>query len=166
MSFVRFLTTAVVLLTALADSPPFRSAAAEPIAARGYLHLNGYTRHFSAPDANDALYGLGWTWYTQPRGRLLTAFEADIFEDSGRKLSAYIGYSWTATFRLANLGVTGALMRHRNFSPYNHACLLPVALPYGEFLVHGVKLRAYYVPPIRRKTDHQVAFQLMVPLLR
>jgi hypothetical protein len=133
---------------------------------RGWLHLNGYTHHFTASDCNDRLFGLGGTWYTRSRGRMLTAFEADVFQDSARKPSAYVGHSWTAPFRFGSVGVTGALMYHRNFKTQNNWRLLPVALPFAETRLGGVKVRAYYVPPLRNASDHQIALQLMVPLAR
>src|SRR3954464_12176476 len=100
--------------------------------ARGWIHLNGYTHHFAAPDANDNLFGLGATWYVQKWGKIARAWETDVFRDSGCKLSGYAGHSWTYRMHYANAGVTGALMYHRNFSKYNRWSTLPVALPYAE----------------------------------
>jgi len=43
---------------------------------------------------------------------------------------------------------------------------MPVALPYLESRGTRYKVRLYYVPPIRRSSDHQVALQLMLPLFQ
>src|SRR5215212_6920637 len=52
--------------------------------ARGWLHANGYTHHFAAPGANDNILGAGFTWYTWRSENLATAWEAVVFQDSGR----------------------------------------------------------------------------------
>jgi hypothetical protein len=141
-------------------------AAPEFTETRGWLHLNGYTHHFDAPDANDDLYGAGFTWYTRRHGTFATAWEGDVFQDSARKLCAYAGHSWTLPLRFANVGVTGALMYHRNFAKQTRACILPVALPFLETGGERCKLRIYYVPPVRSPHDHQISFQLLVPFWR
>jgi hypothetical protein len=65
-----------------------------------------------------------------------------------------------------SVGVTAALMYHRNFAKQTRACILPVALPYWESRGQSYKLRVYYVPPVRSRHDHQVSFQLLVPIWR
>ena len=62
---------------------------------RNWLHVDGYSHHFDAPGANPALLGFGITRYDRRQGRVVRAWEADVFQDSGRKLSAYVGLSWT-----------------------------------------------------------------------
>jgi len=129
-----------------------------------WLHLNGYTHHFAASDANDRLFGVGLTWQGVSRGRTATAFEADLFKDSDRKLSCYVGASWRYAFRPIAVGITGALMYHRNFTKHNDWGVLPVALPFCETRGRAMKLRLYYIPPIRDPDDHQLSVQLMLPL--
>lgn len=140
------------------------NACAQENPARGWLHLNGYTHHFEAPDANDNLLGVGATWYVKKWGRIARAWEADLFQDSGRKLSGYVGQSLTYRGRFANAGVTAALMYHRNFAKQNRWSVLPVALPYAELPLGKFSLRAYYIPPLRRGSDQQIAFQVLVPM--
>src|SRR3954464_10992551 len=96
----------------LAACSPLCAANAEFTQTRGWLHVNGYTHHFDAPGANDQLWGAGFTWYTRTYGPMATAWEADVFQDSGRKLCAYAGGSLTTPTRWGNFGVTGALMYH------------------------------------------------------
>lgn len=129
-----------------------------------FLHLNGYTQHFAAPGANNRLYGLGATWHIRRAGRLRTAWETDAFRDSGRKLSMYAGHSWTLPLAVGNVGVTGALMYHRNFRAQNRWGVLPVALPFAEAALSRGVLRVYYIPPVRNRCDHQVSLQFLVPL--
>ena len=144
--------------------PIARSAPDETQRWRGFLHLNGYTYHFAAPGTNDKLLGTGVTWYTHAWGRVQTAVEADVFQDSAYKLSGYAGHSWTLPFRLGSLGATGALMYHRNFESQNRYRILPVVLPFAETTVfRGAKIRAYYIPPVRNRCDEQIAVQLMIP---
>jgi hypothetical protein len=128
-----------------------------------WVHLNGYTRHFSATDCNDSLFGVGLTKYTRLDRTLITAWEADAFQDSARQLSAYVGYSWTAPTRWVSVGLTVAVMYHRNFLAEDSLGVLPVAFPYLETRGRGLKLRVYYVAPVRRASDEQVAVQLMLP---
>src|SRR5262245_16473477 len=85
-------------------------AAPEFTQTRGWLHLNGYSHHFDAPDANDQLWGAGFTWYARRYGTTALAWEGDVFQDSGRKLCAYAGTSWTFSTRFGHPGLTAALM--------------------------------------------------------
>ncbi len=142
-------------------------AAPEFTQTRGWAHLNGYSHHFDAPDANNALFGAGFSWYVKRYGRTVQAWEGDVFLDSGRKVSGYFGRSLILPLgRFGGAGVTGALMYHRNFAKYNRANLMPVALPFFETGGEAMKLRIYYVPPVRSASDHQVAFQIMLPVWR
>ena len=154
---------AQVLLGLLLSCP---LAQAEEVRARGWVHLNGYTHHFDAPDANDNVFGLGVTWHTRKWGRVVEAWEADVFRDSGYKLSAYAGYSWAYRMPYLNAGVTGALMYHRNFARQNPWSVLPVGLPFLEMPRQNFSVRAYYIPPVRHRCDHQIAFQMLVPFAR
>ena len=151
----------LLLIIACSELP-----AAEFTRTRGWLHANGYSRHFSADDANDRLLGLGFTYYTGRRGTWHTAWEGDVFRDSGRKVAGYVGYAWTRPTNWVSFGVTAALMHHRNFAAHNSLRILPVALPFLETRGERIKARIYYIPPIRRPSDHQVAVQLLLPLLR
>jgi hypothetical protein len=128
-----------------------------------WIHLNGYTHHFSAPDANNNLMGFGFTSRDQRFSRLSLGWEADVFRDSGCKLSAYAGRSVTYRFRACSVGVTGALMYHHNFAKQNRWGLLPVALPFIETGGDLLRARLYYVPPVRSVHDHQIAIQMLVP---
>jgi hypothetical protein len=131
---------------------------------RGWLHLDGYTHHFDAPGANDRLFGLGFTWYVRRFSIPIVAWEGDVFEDSACKPSGYFGQSWAFPSRLGNFGVTGALMYHRNFVSQTRWRVLPVALPFWETHGSRMKLRVYYIPPVRSRHDHQVSVQLLLPL--
>lgn len=132
--------------------------------ARGWIHVNGYTYHMVAHDANSELYGIGLTWYTHVTERYQTAWEADVFSDSAKKPSMYVGYSLAAPFKYIALGATGAIMYHRNFEKENSLRILPVVLPFAEIGKNHVRVRIYYVPPVRRRTDEQIAIQLLLPI--
>lgn len=141
---------------------PWRTAAGAEEGG-GWVHLNGYSHHLNAANANGHLWGLGFTWPVKPYGSPATAWEGDVFRDSGRKLSAYVGHSWTWPLgRFAGVGITGAIMHHRNFAKYNAASLMPVGLPYLETKGRALRWRVYYIPPVRSPSDRQVAVQLMV----
>jgi hypothetical protein len=142
------------------------SVHAEDLRARGWLHLDGYTHHFNAPDANDDIFGLGFTWYNRQWDQVVGAWETDVFRDSGCRLSAYAGYSWTYRTNAVNVGITGALMYHCNFAAQNRLRVLPVGLPFAELPLKKFSLRAYYIPPVRSRTDQQIAFQVLVPFAR
>lgn len=142
-------------------------SAPEFIDTRGWLHLNGYTHHFDAPGANDNIFGAGFTWYDRRHGSPLVAWEGEVFRDSGRKLSAYLGRSWT--FSIGDhigAGLTAAVMYHQNFARQNRWRVLPVGLPFLETRSRSLKLRVYYVPPFRSRHDRQIAFQAQVPVWR
>lgn len=132
--------------------------------ARGWLHLNGYSHHFAVRDANDQLLGVGYTHYRRRYGRIIPAWEFDAFQDSGKKFSAYVGHSWTFPFQYFSAGLTGAIMYHRNFAAQNRMNTLPVAFPFLETRGARLKARLYYVPPVRRASDQQIALQFMLPI--
>jgi hypothetical protein len=134
--------------------------------SRNWVHLNGYSYHINATDTNDRLFGIGLTRYRRMHGRIVPAWEADLFQDSARKLSAYAGHSWTIPTRHLSFGATGAIMYHRNFASQNDARLLPVAFPFIETRGSRWKARVYYVVPLRNASDQQIAFQLMLPFSR
>jgi len=142
------------------------SAQVEDLQPRGWLHLNGYTHHFDAPGANDELYGLGFTWYTQTTGNIERAWEADVFRDSACKPSAYAGHSWIYATRHWKAGLLAGLMYHRNFIKEDRWCLMPIALPFLELPLRAFSIRAYYVPPVRSRSDNQIAFQILIPSIR
>ena len=115
-----------LILIALLAAAPLR-ADQEFTATRGWMHANGYSYHMNAPDANDALLGVGFTYYRRGYGRVLPAWEGDVFQDSARKPAAYLGHSWTLPTRHVSFGATAALMYHRNFSGYHSLAIMPVA---------------------------------------
>ena len=135
------------------------------VTPQAWVHIDGYTYHMVARDCNNLLLGSGLTWYTRDDEKLRTAWEADAFADSARKLAAYAGYSVGLPLRAITIGMTGAIMYHRNFAAENRLRTLPVAFPFLEFECR-FKVRIYYVPPVRRASDEQVAVQLLVPIGR
>lgn len=154
--FFFFLTCAKILGQCLAcdESPP----------SKIWFHLNGYTQHFDAPNTNSALFGVGFTWYQKPYHRILNGWEGDVFQDSARKPSGYLGYSGTIPFRIIGVGATVAIMYHRNFIDEDRWRILPVVLPFLEKGGEFFKVRLYYIPPVRRRYDQQVSLQLMTAL--
>lgn len=127
-----------------------------------WLHFDGLTYHFDAPGANSLLWGSGLTWYHKSSLPMLTAWEGDAFEDSERHLAAYLGHSWAIPFKYFNFGATAALMYHHDFASQNKYLTLPVVIPFLETHGRSLKLRIYYVPPVRNPTDQQVAAQLLL----
>jgi hypothetical protein len=144
----------------------FVHAAPEISEAPGWLHVNGYTHHFDAPGANDRLFGLGFTWYVRRFSTPVVAWEGDVFQDSACKLSGYLGQSWAFPTTFGNFGATGALMYHRNFVTQTRWRVLPVVLPFWETHGSRMKLRVYYIPPVRSRHDHQVTVQVLLPFSR
>jgi len=146
----------------------FLRAAGEPEFTyhRGWLHLNGYSHHFEARDANAKLFGGGFTWYSARSGNVIASWTADVYQDSERKLSGLVGRSWTLPLRWGSVGATAAAMHHRNFRAHNSLGLMPVLLPFVETRGLAYKLRLYYIPPFRSPSDHQVAIQLRTPVWR
>lgn len=156
----------LTLLLTLATTPAALSAP-DPNETRGWLHLNGRTHHFAAPGANDNLFGVGFTWYAPSESSVRTAWEGDVFQDSGRKLSAYLGQSWTVPlWSNSGVGLTVALMYHENFARQNRWRVLPVGLPFWETRGQSLTLRLYYIPPVRSRRDQQVALQALLPFWR
>lgn len=160
-SVVRWLIPLCALLPLIAAHSHAQQVENEPTT---WLHLNGYSYHLVAKDCNSFLYGAGLTLYSRDTGRYRTAWEGDVFADSARKLSIYGGYSAVWKFGVLNAGATAAIMYHRNFHRENRFGILPVALPFVETGVRRVKVRIYYIPPVRRASDEQIAVQLMVGL--
>ena len=68
--------------------------------------------------------------------------------------------------RRDSLDSIGAIMYHRNFIKQDRACILPAALPFWETSGENLRLRVYYIPPVRSRHDHQVSFQLLLPFWR
>lgn len=129
-----------------------------------WLHLNGYSHHFAAPDANSKLWGVGFSSRTRSDGTLLWSWEGDVFSDSACKPSAYVGKAAAVRMGPSLLGVTGAAMYHRNFRAENRLRVLPVAFPFWEIGSKTMRTRIYYVPGLRRRTDEQIAVQFMLSL--
>lgn len=141
-------------------------AQAEFTRHHGWIHLNGYSHHFAADDANDQLLGLGYTHYRRRYGPVIPAWEFDVFQDSGKKLSTYVGHSWTVPFKHLSAGVTAAVMYHRNFAAHNRLSTAPVAFPFLESRSERLKVRVYYIPPVRRASDQQIAVQILWAIRR
>jgi hypothetical protein len=146
-------------------SAPFCPARGETefTSTQTWIHLDGYTHHFCAPGANPYLFGFGVTRYTRTYGPVLHSWEADVFRDSACKPSAYAGYAWTVPTSYFSFGGTAAVMYHRNFKSQDRFRILPVFLPFAETRGERLKFRLYYLPPVRRASDEQIAVQLMLP---
>ncbi len=133
-----------------------------------WFHLNGLTIHFDkrpepGETVNDYLFGTGFTWDFHRGSRWTFAVEFDIFWDSNEEISAILGPS--ARVRLipmVEVGATAMAMYKEAFDRDYGFPVLPMALPFVQIGFEYVQLRMYYIPPVRRSTDEQLTFQLLV----
>lgn len=135
-----------------------------------YLHLNGYTIHFDkrpepGDTVNDYLIGLGTSVRFQTDSDWVWGIAGDLFLDSNEEISGVIGP--TVEYFLherVTIGAAGFLMYKESFDRDYGFPFLPVPLPFVDFDLKRVNLRCFYIPPVRRPTDHQISFQLRIPL--
>lgn len=151
-----------------ADAPREQTAFGLPI-RRWHLHLNGYSIHLHKPSAsgkrpNDLLLGLGGAMEIETDGPWIWEIAADAFVDSRDELSAVLGPAFHYPVN-DHFSAGGAvfLMYKQAFQDDYGFPILPVPLPFAEIGNEKVRLRTYYVPPVRRPGDHQVVFQVRIP---
>jgi len=140
-----------------------------PVADRKFwLHLNGLTIHFDKrPDpgetVNDYLFGSGFTWDFYRGTRWTFALELDVFLDSNEEISGIFGPSARVRLiPLVEVGVTAMAMYKEAFDRDYGFPVIPMALPFAQVGFEYLQLRMYYIPPVRRSTDEQLTFQLLV----
>ena len=137
---------------------------------QSYLHLNGYSIHFDkrpepGESVNDYLIGLGYAAEFDTQGTLIYEFLIDVFNDSREEISAVFGP--TVQYPLNDyfhIGAAGLLMYKKAFEEDYNFPLLPTPLPFAELRGERLSLRSYYIPPVRKPTDHQIVFQLRIAL--
>ena len=136
---------------------------------RWVLHANGYTIHFNkkpkpGEEVNDFLYGLGFHYEWARGPRHTWAAEFDAFNDSHNELSLLGGASGRYDLGPVEIGATGMLMYKSTFSDDEGTPVLPLLIPFVQKEFNSWGIRMYYVPPVRKPTDHQITFQLHIPL--
>lgn len=150
--------------------PEFELVVDDNAGRQWYLHLNGYTIHFvKRPEpgqtVNDYLIGLGASVRYLSDSNWIWGITGDVFLDSNEEISAVVGP--TLDYRLhrrVNVGAAGFLMYKESFDRDYGFPILPVPLPFVDFDFKWLNLRCFYIPPVRRATDHQISFQLRIPL--
>lgn len=140
-----------------------------PLADRKFwFHINGLTIHFDKrPDpgetVNDYLFGTGFTWDFHRGQRWTFAVEFDVFLDSNEEISAILGPSARVRLiPLVEIGATAMAMYKEAFDRDYGFPVIPMALPFVQVGFEYLQLRMYYIPPVRRSTDEQLTFQLLV----
>lgn len=132
-----------------------------------FLHLNGYAVHFNGnEDENNFLIGTGFTynWRHFQKFDILASIEVDVFKDSNEKISALAGISFVKNLGLASVGLNAHIMYKDSFIDDAGTPILPLVLPFVELGQGSIRLRMFYIPPIRTANDHQVDFQLLIGL--
>lgn len=153
-----------------ADAPAQGAFGFLPPVRQSFLHLNGYSIHFDKRPApgksvNDHLFGLGGSVEFDTHGPLIWGIAGDVFWDSREEVSAVLGPSCHYPFNdHVSVGGAAFLMYKTAFQRDYGFPILPVPLPFAEIGTERIRLRTYYIPPVRRPTDHQVVFQLRIPL--
>lgn len=133
-----------------------------------WFHINGLTIHFDkrpepGETMNDYLFGTGFTWDFYRGSRWTFAVEFDAFLDSNEEISAILGPSVRVRLiPMVEVGATAMAMYKEAFDRDYGFPILPMALPFVQVGFEYVQLRMYYIPPVRRSTDEQLTFQLLV----
>lgn len=148
----------------------FTTSLGLPPVQKTYLHLNGLTIHFDkrpepGKTVNDYLIGLGGSIEFETSGTFIYGVTFDVFNDSNKEIAAVIGPSaeWPLHERF-RIGASLFLFYKESFQRDNGFPLLVTPLPFADIrLFERAHLRTYYIPPVRKPTDHQLTFQLRIP---
>jgi len=166
----RLLIASVVLVLCLGTSMKTRADSAWKPSRQ--LHINGYSYHIHSDsrDANDFLVGLGLTWDIKrvdlnwlKLTDVVIAFEGDVFKDSGYEWALGAGISLRKAVSVFEIGVSCGLTYKKHLYEEHGSPLFPYALPFIQSnFDHRINVRVTWVPPVRKETDNQVLFQLLV----
>jgi len=135
------------------------------------LHINGYAFHIKNDDeVNEFIVGLGLTWDIKRVNfdwikltDVVLAFDGDVFKDSNYEWAVAGGISLRKPVGVFEFGVVAGLTYKQNLRKDSGWPLFPYALPFIQSnFDYPLNVRATWIPPVRKKTDNQVVFQLLV----
>ncbi len=135
-----------------------------------FLNLNGYAWHFNKGDeseekVNDWPFGVGMTYELRRREDYIWTVDGDLFfVDSNRDFAAAAGSSIFWRTPLVDLGLRGGLLYKKNFEEDWGVPLGPVLFPVLQWELKYFALKVLYIPPVRKSTDQQLFFQVLIPL--
>ena len=114
--------------------------------------------------------GLGLTWdiervnfdWIKLTGVVL-AFDGDVFKDSNYDWAVAAGISLRKPVGVVEFGLIAGLTYKKNLQEDSGFPLFPYALPFIQSnFDYPLNVRATWIPPVRKETDNQVVFQLLV----
>ncbi|MFP4352715.1 MAG: hypothetical protein ACLFRP_07975 [Puniceicoccaceae bacterium] len=135
-----------------------------------FLNLNLYSWHFKKGDeseerVNDWPLGLGLTCELRRRANYIWSADGDLFfEDSNRDFAAALSSTFLWRTRFGNFGVRGGLLYKNNFIEDWGVPLGPVIFPVAQWEFKRFALKVLYIPGVRKSTDQQLFFQMLIPL--
>jgi len=135
-----------------------------------FLNLNGYAWHLEKGDeseetVNDWPLGVGLTYELRRREDYIWTVDGDIFfVDSNRDFAAAVGSSIFWRTRFVDIGLRGGLLYKQNFAEDWGVPLAPVILPVLQWELKYFALKVIYIPGLRKETDEQFFFQVLIPL--
>ena len=145
----------------------FTTSLGLPPVEKTFVHLNGLTIHFDkrpepGQTVNDYLIGLGGSIQFETSGRFIYGATIDVFNDSNREIAVVVGPSAEIPLHdRFHLGASLFLFYKESFQRDNGFPFLVTPLPFADLrLLERLHLRTYYIPPVRKPTDHQLSFQL------
>jgi len=135
-----------------------------------FLNLNGYAWHFEKGDeseekVNDWPLGVGLTYELKRKKDYIWTVDGDLFfVDSNNDFAAAVASSilWRTGF--IDIGARGGILYKQNFVDDWGVPLAPVILPFLQWESRYFAIKVIYIPPVRKSTDEQLFFQILVPL--
>ena len=135
------------------------------------LHLNGYAWHIASEgDVNEFVVGLGLTWDIKRVNfnwikltDVVMAFDGDILKDSNNEWAVAGGVSLRKPVGVVDIGILAGLTYKQNLIEDTGFPLFPYVLPFLQSSFdYPLNVRAVWIPPVRKTTDNQIVFQLLV----
>lgn len=135
-----------------------------------FLNLNGYAWHLKKGDeseekVNDWPLGLGLTYELKRKKSYIWTVDGDLFfVDSNNDFAAALGSTILWRTKIVDIGLRGGLLYKQNFVDEWGFPLGPVLLPTMQRDFKYFSLKVVYIPPVRKSTDEQFFFQVLIPL--
>jgi len=135
-----------------------------------FLNLNGYAWHLNKGDeseeeVNDWPFGLGLTYELRRKKDYIWTVDGDLFfVDSSNDFAAALGSTILWRTKIVDIGARGGLLYKQNFVDEWGFPLGPVLLPVLQRDFGYFSVKVVYIPPVRKSTDEQLFFQVLIPL--
>ncbi|MEO0796555.1 MAG: hypothetical protein AAFX93_15400 [Verrucomicrobiota bacterium] len=127
-------------------------------------HFNPELEPFEEP-LNDWTWGIGFNYELIRDPDFIWSVNADIVPfDSTRDFAADIGTSIQWHNPVVDVGAQFMILYKRNFENEWGVPVGPALFPYLQREFDFFALRMYWIPPVRKASDNQVIFQVMVPI--